>query len=549
MVLNKLGTARSICLLALLLFTGREGLIYADSWFNSSWAYRQDIAIPASGAGGTISNFPVLIHLNSTQDPNLWNPSYTKSNFYDLVFTDKDGATVLPYEIESSSATDLWIWVKLPNYFTATSASIGGNNHVYLYYGNPSSGNQANGKAVWDSNYQMVQHLNGSGSVLYDSTSNGINGYPNGTSSGAAEITNGQVFNNTNSQYINLNNLVTNGWTQFTIEAWINYNFPAGAVGNDARVLADADGTGANTIIAMAITDSATGGPGPMTLHLNGTTYTATPANAITTNTWKHVVISWNGGTSQALAYINGVASASNPIATGGQTSVNAATGDQVFLIGNADTTNDANSRPFSGTINEVRFSNTVRSANWIAASYTNQSTMSAGAIASGSITNQVFVGGTEYSDEGVSPVGSGHTVRLLINGSALSTTTTASATTTTNASGAWGFGIPFGTAAGAKFVAFGDEATDQAATVSTWGGSNLYSFSLYQNHVIVRNDDGGNPSVADMISALGGYSDANFPYNNIGTAANGFTLYVPPGTTFVPGASLNVGSSGPRRL
>ena len=99
--------SRLLCrsLTILVLGLALTGGVWGDSWFNSSWGYRQDISIAASGAGGAVANFPVMVHLSQVNDPNLW--TYAKGNFYDLVFTANDGTTVLPYEIESSSTTDL----------------------------------------------------------------------------------------------------------------------------------------------------------------------------------------------------------------------------------------------------------------------------------------------------------------------------------------------------------------------------------------------------------------------------------------------------------
>jgi hypothetical protein len=49
----------------LLLLIGPISAAYGDSWYDSAWKYRQAVSIPASGAGGTVNDFPVLLRFSS----------------------------------------------------------------------------------------------------------------------------------------------------------------------------------------------------------------------------------------------------------------------------------------------------------------------------------------------------------------------------------------------------------------------------------------------------------------------------------------------------
>jgi hypothetical protein len=97
----------------------------------------------------------------------------------------------------------------------------------------------------------------------------------------------------------------------------------------------------------------------------------------------------------------------------------------------------------------------------------------------------------------------------------------------------------------GDAVTAFIDD-TAGGATVTTYGGNNLYDLNIYRGAVIVRNDNGGNPAVADFQGSAATYT--NLPYDIDTTPKSvktGYTFYVPSGVTFVPGANFRVGTSG----
>ena len=66
---------------------------------------------------------------------------------------------------EASSPADLVAWVNIP--FVSSTA----DTTLYMYYGNAGAAPQENPSDVWDSNYVMVQHLDETSGIHYDSTS------------------------------------------------------------------------------------------------------------------------------------------------------------------------------------------------------------------------------------------------------------------------------------------------------------------------------------------------------------------------------------------
>jgi CSLREA domain-containing protein len=148
-------------------------------------------------------------------------------------------------------------------------------------------------------------------------------------------------------------------------------------------------------------------------------------------------------------------------------------------------------------------------------------------------------VSGTVYTDEGVTNIGSGKTVRLVVNGRSANTATT-------NASGAYSIGTSLNSG-DALLVYVDGDATYKGTTVTVSNGANLAGLNIYsgksdgtgQAYLIVRHDNGGSLTNALMSTALGSYSDADIKYSVAGgqlTVSDFNTLYVPGGHTFAPG-------------
>ncbi|OGY08020.1 MAG: hypothetical protein A2782_02055 [Candidatus Blackburnbacteria bacterium RIFCSPHIGHO2_01_FULL_43_15b] len=148
---------------------GQATLAATSSWYNTSWAYRRKITFDNSAQAENLTNFPVLVKLDSTRI----NYSNTQDSGQDIRFTDSDGTTLLSYEIEKWDETGTsWVWVKVPQIDINSST-----DYIYLYYGNTSATDGQTATSVWDSNYQLVQHLKEtSGTTTSDSTSNSNNG-------------------------------------------------------------------------------------------------------------------------------------------------------------------------------------------------------------------------------------------------------------------------------------------------------------------------------------------------------------------------------------
>ncbi|TPW15172.1 MAG: hypothetical protein FD130_1251, partial [Halothiobacillaceae bacterium] len=142
---------------------------------------------------------------------------------------------------------------------------------------------------------------------------------------------------------------------------------------------------------------------------------------------------------------------------------------------------------------------------------------------------------GTVYSDQGITPVAAGKTIRLLVNGAN-------AGTTTTDGSGGYVITSSIGISVGDAVVAFidmGGGVEPQATTVTVSDGVGSSGFDLYGGSVITRYDNGvGTLTNAQMSSAQGAYVDSDILYGvsggDLSVLGTTTTLIVPNGQSFV---------------
>jgi hypothetical protein len=145
--------------------TNDRSVISTNKGIPSTWNYRTKITFDNSASTEDLSNFPVMVKLNSSRI----DYSKTQDAGQDIRFTDTDGTTQLPHEIEKwDEAGDSYVWVKVPIIAAGSTT-----DYIYLYYGNSVASDNQNPEGVWNSDYSLVQHLDETTGVLNeDSTSN-----------------------------------------------------------------------------------------------------------------------------------------------------------------------------------------------------------------------------------------------------------------------------------------------------------------------------------------------------------------------------------------
>lgn len=331
-------------------YNGR--LYYLDPWWNSNWGYARKITINSSDIDSDLTNFPVLVYLNSSRID--W--TKVQDDLDDLRFVWNDNSTVLKYEIEDYSANDdAWIWVKV-------DASSISDTEFFMYYGNPGATSGEDAENVWDSNFIMVQHLKDeTASTILDSTQYDNDGSkkganePQGVSIGM--IDDAQEFDGANDYiYISDNPFDFDRTDPFTVEAWINTSVSGRYL--LGKVLAASPYTGyaflmgVNKILMRLVNTWATN---VISVYV---TVTLEDGN------WHHVAASHDGTSlaSGVKIYIDGQP---GTVVTEYDTLTQPILNDLNFDIGRF-----AGGGYFSGIEDELRVSNNTRSSAWVKATY-----------------------------------------------------------------------------------------------------------------------------------------------------------------------------------
>ena len=328
----------------------------------TSWTTRQQIDINSSQIPTTLTNFTILISINST---NL-NSSAVQSDGDDIRFTSSDGVTLLNHEIESFSnditSGSLVAWVRIPTLSSFNDTTI------FIYYNAPNATSTAlYSYTVWDSDYEIIYHMNQTtfdDNSTLDSTSNNRHGTPTSEDTATfgsndlvdAIIGKGLDFdgiNTTNGNYIDLPDLDSSLFAPtYTISLWLNFDT---LQHNRVYSFLTTNNTHAITMIQHLETGIA---------RFTGSTSFFQINNTITTNNWSHFTLVQN--TTSATAYKDGVQIGSN---SDTYTAVNVLR-DSAQLGGFILYSSD---EYYDGQIDEFRLSSTARSADWIATEYANQ--------------------------------------------------------------------------------------------------------------------------------------------------------------------------------
>jgi hypothetical protein len=348
----------------------------------------------------------------------------------DIVFTASDGITQLSHEIEKfdSLTGEIIAWVKFP---TLPSTST---TDIYIYYkGNSISVDPSD---VWDSNYNAVLHLNQTATGDVDEFVDVTGNENHGTTGGTGRITHaesrettqvsgqigygqqfaGSTVHNTKKtqgggDYIWVDQVGSWPTGDLTIELWVGdvVDTPAGA--NSALY---------NDMISYCVENS--NANGKWSNHLNlwqaqkvkmkvrtnffvSSQTSVEGDNSVSFTNWHHIMAVYNlaeNGSGASTLYIDGVApsgsgwSDQNPSTRAGAANYSIVGSGSFVIGGDIDSSSNAQTlckrvnNGFDGKMDEVRISNTLRTADWAAASYHNQ----------GDVSTYLSLGGQEGQEE-----------------------------------------------------------------------------------------------------------------------------------------------------
>lgn len=324
-----------------------------------AFGFYTPVTIDHTKVGGSdASNYPVLITGNVAQLKTVANGGHVQNaNGFDLrPYSDTGASSALSFELVSYDATagTFEMRVKIPTVSHTVDTTF------YLFYGDATITTDGSSTATWDTSYSGVWHLpNGSSLSANDSTANANNG----TLVGTPTPTTGQIdgaANFSGSNYIEItDNGALNESGDYAIECWLEGGSSqasfAGIVVKVADVLNNQAyglqlNSGSNLAVFYADNIS----------HFD----TGISAASVTDGAAHSIVITKN--TSTIASYLDGAFVTSASPGTQG-------TGTGVLRIGIERTT----AQGWAGWIDEVKVSSVARSADWVTASYNNESSPS----------------------------------------------------------------------------------------------------------------------------------------------------------------------------
>ncbi len=323
--------------------------LVSDTWWNSSWLNRKVIMLNAKDISTDLTDFPVLIKLNSS---NI-DYSKTKNAGEDIRFIDSDG-TVLSYEIELwDESGDSLIWVKIPQLNSGIF-----NDYITMYYNNTSASDAQDASSVWSNGYAGVWHMKenpgGSSPQILDSTSNANNGTSNGTMTSSNQVAGivgyATTFDGVD-DYIDIGtgSSINLTGTSATVSMWTKNNVTPAQFDT---LFTKVSSTSWNTGYGMFYN-------GASTINFFVNSYTGNVATAnIAPTSWNYVSGVYNG--TNILMYVNGVSGTSDSY------SGNITSGALSGRISQGG----SNAYNVNGIIDELRVSSVARSSDWIKAEY-----------------------------------------------------------------------------------------------------------------------------------------------------------------------------------
>lgn len=328
---------------------GLSDLAYAQL---GSFANRKKFIIESDSVSGTsnLTNFPVLINITDSDFAFNASPSIgtNNSNGFDIAFSAADGTTALDFELESynSGTGQIIFWVRFP------SLNPNIDTQFFIYYGDSGITTDQSTTSTWNSNYQLVMHMDG-GATETDGTSNGNDGTQNGTGgipTVTGQIGNGRDFERGDSDFIQVPDDASLDITgNITLSFWFN---------QESAITPDFISKGIN----LSYEATARNGIRARFSKNGGSNLNAPAVNAFVNSQW--VYLTYVQNSTGRIIYQDGAV-----VTSDANTTAFTPNNDPLYISRSADAVD--------GIMDEVRISNTNRSADWILTEYKNQLTPS----------------------------------------------------------------------------------------------------------------------------------------------------------------------------
>jgi hypothetical protein len=339
-------------------------LLLASPLFGA-YGFRRSVTINAATITGTLANYPMAFGGTLAYLATVANGGNVQNaNGYDIAFfSDSAGTTPLSCEQESYNAATgaVQYWVKIP------SAAVG--TVIYLFYGDSSvSTAQCGATGTWDTNESLVMHMGSVSGLLADSTAqNTVTNHSATATSTNCSFDGCGAFASSGPQYFTVANTASiELGTNMTLEVWPSTTLtPSCSGGSCNQVWYDkrnTGGTGRGYLLAYNCQNPGTCSSNLVEFLLKGaSTSSDTYWSNFTRSTIQYVAATYDG--SNMKVYINGAPAS----LVSGTTAVVIGSTDDATATLNIGTVQGIGANA-NGSLDEMRVSNTARTAAWFEA-------------------------------------------------------------------------------------------------------------------------------------------------------------------------------------
>jgi hypothetical protein len=334
--------------------SGDAGPQLPPGWLHPNWSHRLAVHVDTTGITTTaLSNVPVLVRLSNASVDYL----LIQNGGEDIRVTDGSNDQLVPHEIDHwDEAGESTIWFLAP-----TLAPNAVNGPFYIYYGNPDPAGRSDGPGVFTNGHMGVWHL--SPDLAQSANTLDDPAVPEG---GALDtlgmVGRGMELDGSNDRVLLAEDTdIGQNAAAITASAWVNAD---AITGSDEWLVSMSTGEsspGINSRVYFSLHETdgiRIGGQAPDGSGPDGIVDSTAPTMV---DTWHHVVGIVDFANDTLQIYLDGVFRTSGTIAFTGT-----ATTDSPTTFIRTGSQDHGDSQYLDGTVDEVRISHGVRSADWI---------------------------------------------------------------------------------------------------------------------------------------------------------------------------------------
>ncbi len=326
------------------------------------FSYRRTLTIdPSQVVGGQdLVRFPALVTLQADWLKSTSSGGYVEHPYgWDIAFTQSDGLTLLPFEVDEYDPAEgkLTAWVMLDT----LSATV--PTELFFYYGGTATSDPSDA-AIWFQDFTAVWHLNDD---LEDAGPGGWHLSELAIADAPGKLGSARRLGSTS--YLDAGNISSvNDATSLTGSIWVKTD----NTDHDGALMAKGDWNGSTPLLFWrddAGNETKRLNTFSILVNGNGKNQRIEGGNNLANDTeWHYVAFTFEANQPQGLRlFIDGQEDANSPASTVGIQGINSSS--KTFRLGRSSSNGS-----LVGTLDEARLSHQVRSRDWIATEYANQS-------------------------------------------------------------------------------------------------------------------------------------------------------------------------------